>query len=850
MPKAKRIRNCPAYRPPPDAYDEMCTLAGEVRKHWRYLIHSLEGMGPEVMQQRQRDTARMLRGDGATYNVYGDPDGLNRPWVLDPVPLLIGSREWADIEAGLAQRAELLNLVLSDLYGPRNLIRKGLLPPELVYGHQGFLRACAASDGATVARLTLYAVDLARAPDGRIWVIGNRTQVPSGAGYALENRTVMSRLLPSLFRDSHPHRLSTFFRLMRESLLALAPDGREDPRVVILTPGPFNEAYFEHHFLASYLGYTLVEGADLTVMDGRVWLKSVSGREPVDVILRRTDDDFCDPLELRADSRLGVAGLLHAVRQGRVAVANPLGSGILENPGLMAFLPKLARHFFGHELRLPSVATWWCGQQAERDYVLANLDKLVLRHVNRAAGDRPVYGDQLGAAELDAWRDRIRAQPHLYAGQERIMLSSVPTWREAGLEPRPAVIRTYLVARQDTYVVMPGGLTRVGADSQQRVVSNQAGAISKDTWVLASEPEKTESLWPRTPLVAYAAESEKGLPSRAAENLFWLARYAERAEATIRMVRIINTRYNETLQFEDPVCQACLEMLLKGLTRITAAYPGFTGEGGVDRLATPVPEMLDIILNARRPGTLAGNLLAFLKAASAVRNLVSADTRRVLNDIGDELAALGQWTPTDLQSVQEALDRIMTALMAIAGATNESMSRELGWRYVGLGRHIERSLSLATLVRSLLVSAMDSGVEALTTESALSAAESFTLYRRRYYARPQIDIALDVLLLDETNPRSLVFQIEKLERLIGDLPGQGVRPLKTEMRRVIEASGLLRLADAETLAAPEGDMRTRLDALLDRFYQSVSEASAALTDSYFTHLEGPYQLLDAAGEAP
>jgi len=839
-----------AYRPPSGAYDEMCTAEGEVRKHWRYLIDSLGAMGPEVMLQRQRDTARMLRGDGATYSVYGVPGGLNRPWVLDPVPLLIRSREWAGIEAGLAQRAELLNLILGDLYGPRNLLRKGLLPPELVYGHHGFLRACAVNDGLPVPRLTLYAVDLARGPDGQVWVMGNRTQVPSGAGYALENRNVMSRLMPSLFRDSHPHRLSTFFRLMRESLRALAPDGRDDCRVVILTPGPFNETYFEHQSLANYLGYTLVEGPDLMVTDGRVWLKSVRGREPVDVILRRVDGDFCDPLELRADSRLGVAGLLHATRRGRVTVANPLGSGVLENPGLMAFLPRLAKHFFGHDLRLPSVATWWCGQKAERDYVLANLDKLVLRHVNRVPGKAPVRGDQLSVADQASWRDRIRAHPHLYVGQERIAASSVPTWCESGLEPRPAVIRAFLVARQDTYVVMPGGLTRVGANAGDWLVSNQAGAISKDTWVLASEPEKTESLWARTPAVTHAVESKEGLPSRAAENLFWLARYAARAEATIRLIRNINVRYNETLQFADPVCQACLERLLKGLTQLTYTYPGFVGEDNQDQLGYPIPEILDVILNAQRAGTLAGNLGMFLQAASAVVNLVSADTRRVLNDLGDELMDLGQETPSDLQSIQETLDRIMTALMAIAGATHESMSRELGWGYFGLGRRIERALLLASLVRSLLVAETDPGVEALLTESTLLSAESLTLYRRRYYAQPEIETALDLLLLDETNPRSLIFQVNALEELVGELPGQNARPLTSEMRRVIEASGLLRLADAGHLAEIESGVRPHLDGLLARLYQSINEAASALTDTYFTHVEGPYQLLDGGSGPP
>ena len=324
---------CPGYTPPAGAYDEMCTKDGGVRQHWRYLIDSLAAMGPEVLGQRQRDTVRMLRSDGATYNIYGTPDGLNRPWELDPVPLLISSAEWADIEAGLAQRAELLNLLLTDLYGPRTLVRKRLLPAELVYGHPGYLRSCVVTDQRPVPALTLYAADLARGADGVMRVFNDRSQAPSGVGYALENRTVMSRLFPSLFRDSHPHRLATFFRLLRSALAGLAPDGRDNPRVVVMTPGPLNETYFEHLYLANYLDYTLTEGADLTVRDGRVWLKSVTGLEPVDVILRRVDDLFCDPLELRPDSLLGVAGLSEAVRRGQVAVANPLGAGVLQTTG-------------------------------------------------------------------------------------------------------------------------------------------------------------------------------------------------------------------------------------------------------------------------------------------------------------------------------------------------------------------------------------------------------------------------------------------------------------------------------------------------------------------------------------
>ncbi len=834
---------CPAYAKPPTGYDEMCTGRGTVRKHWRYLISALDAMGPEVLQQRQRDTVRMLRSDGATYNVYGVDDGLNRTWQLDPVPLLVSSSEWAGIESGLMQRAELLNLILQDLYGPRSLIRKGLIPPDLVYADSGFQRPCVIAPPGRAPGLTLYAADLVRCVDGHFRVLKDRTQAPSGMGYALENRTVMSRLIPSLFRDSHPHRLAPFFRRLRESLAALAPAaGRDDPRVVIMTPGPHNETYFEHLYLSNYLDYTLIEGANLTVRDGRVWLRSVSGLAPVDVILRRVDDHYCDPLELRPDSLLGVPGLLEVARRGRVTIANPLGAGILESPGLMAFLPRLAKHVLGQELRLPSVATWWCGQPLELDYVLANLPTLVLRPVNRAAGDRPVFGDQLDSAGLAAWRDRIRAQPHLYVGQERLTASSAPTLRDGRLEPHHSILRTFLTAAQGSFVVMPGGLTRVGETLESRVVSNQAGAVSKDTWVLASEPEQIVTLLPQGK-AAYPQVQET-LPGVAAENLFWLARYAERAEDMIRLIRNIHNRRNETLQLADPVYHAALGRLLQGLTHMSMTYPGFTGSGSAARLAEPVAEIIDLITNPQRAGSLAANLAASLNAAYAVRNLVTADARRVFNDIGDELASLAHGGHDDLQFLQDAQDRIITALMAFAGATSESMSRDLGWHFLNLGRRVERALQLIALLRGVLTRRESPEVELLLLESVLAVTESFTLYRRRFRNRPQLEATLDLLLLDETNSRSLVYQLNTARQHLTVLPGQGERPYKKELRLVLESATQLNLANADELAEADGGTRPQLESLLAGLGQRLSETSIALTATYFIHAERPYQLVE------
>lgn len=399
-------------------FDEMLNSTGQVRPHWNDLVLALQTLGIHEVERRHGELSKLLRENGVTYNVYSDPEGNNRPWQLDPVPLLIGGEEWHEIEAGLLERAHLLNLILVDLYGPRNLIRNGLLPFELIYNHGGFFRACDQIRLSGEHQLILYAADLARGLDGRMWVLSDRTQAPSGAGYALENRLAMSRIFPNLYRDIPVQRLDRFFHALRTSLTAIAPNAAENPRIVVMTPGPLNETFFEHAFIASHLGYPLVQGDDLTVRDGFVWLKSLNGLLRVDVILRRVDDSYCDPLELREDSRLGVPGLLEAARRGNVAIANPLGVSLLENPALLPFLPAISQYFLGKPLRLPSAATWWCGQPRELSYVLDNLENLVIKPVSRGSGKASVFGNQLDRKQLAEWRERIKARPSFYVGQE------------------------------------------------------------------------------------------------------------------------------------------------------------------------------------------------------------------------------------------------------------------------------------------------------------------------------------------------------------------------------------------------------------------------------------------------
>ena len=722
-----------------------------------------------------------------------------------------------------------------------------------------------------------------------MWILGDRAQAPSGAGYALENRTALARALPNLFGEVGVHRLSFFFRALQNSVVDLqhqletafriAPNQTDNPQVVVLTPGPLNETYFEHAYLANYLGYTLVQGDDLTVWDGRVWLKSLDGLRPVDIILRRVDDIFCDPLELRQDSRLGIAGLLEAIRHGNVVVINPPGSGVLENPGLMPFLPKIAKRLIGEDLRLPSVATWWCGEPKQRDYVLANLKKLVVKPIHRQPGGRPLFGTELHSTQLDALRDRIKTNPHLYVGQEHIHFSTTPSLIEGKLESRRAILRSFLFAGRDGYTVMPGGLTRCAGEKDKLTISIQDGGVSKDTWVLASEPEPHVSLWQRrtTDVRGPASTSPAGLSSRAAENLFWVGRYAERAEGQARLLRIIldkvkmgkmgletshlgqgppSLRFTETFgEDEREVSElAYLHSMLRSLTGLTSSHPSFVGkdEQSLEN------ELLSIMLDTENTGSLVSTLQALLSAAYAVRDRWSTDTWRVMNGIEDLCAALEKSVPedgdaspkilTDL-ALQEAelasLDQLMIFLAALSGLNAESMTQTIGWMSLDMGRRIERALLLIVLCRSSLVAVQDEWIEDLLLESVLAAAESLITYRSRYRAALHFPTVLELLLLDEDNPRALLYQLKHLQEQICVLPREkiGYR-LSEEEQLILEALTQLQLSNTVDLAerSEHTTQRNGLEKLLVRLAQILVDISDVLTHTYFSHIQRPQQL--------
>ncbi len=663
-----------------------------------------------------------------------------------------------------------------------------------------------------------------------------------------------------MFRDCQVERLARFFHTFRETLRGIAPDHRDNPRVVLLTPGPFNETYFEHAFLAQYLGYALVEGGDLTVRGDRVYLKMLGGLQPVDVILRRLDDDYCDPLELRGDSFLGVPGLVQVVRAGNVAVANPLGSGLVESPALLAFLPALCRRLLGEELRTPSVPTWWCGDPKGRDHVLAHLRRLVVKPTFPAPGREPVFGERLSREQLQDLADRIRARPRDYVGQERLALSTTPVLTGGRLLPRCFLLRAFLAATKDSFTAMPGGLTRVAAGDDALVVSMQQGGGSKDAWVLSEGPVVPFSLLPSAARPVELSRAGGDLPSRAADNLFWLGRYVERAEGFVRLLRGILVRLTEKAGLaEAPE----LPTLLRALTHQGGTYPGFVGEGAEGRLAAPEAELRSLVFDPTRPGGLHGTLTAIRGVARTVRDRISPDTWRTLNrlklgaSVGQDsnpavrrMAGL-ESCPTSagtLSDILDLLEGLLVSLTAFSGLATESMTRGQGWRFLELGRRLERSAHTLSLLRSTLAT-VGMGGEGPLLEAVLEVADSSMTYRRRYLGSLQTAPVLDLLVADETNPRSLAFQLIALAGHVTNLPRDATPPRDSpEHRLVASALGDVRLADLDALALANADgARDRLDDLLARLGGHLPALSDVLTHQFLTHVQAARQLATFAG---
>ncbi len=819
-----------SYAPAIPAMDEMTEPDGSLRGHWRPFVSMLDDLGREELVARWDQARRLIRENGITHNVYDDPDGLARPWSLDLLPLLLPAAEWAATEAALAQRAKLLDLLLADLYGPGTAVAAGLLPPELVYGNPGFLRPCHGIRPPWGRWVHLYGADLARGSDGAFRVLADRTQSPSGAGYSLENRIVLNQLLPTVVAQCNVQRLAPFFIALRQTLTNLAPANRENPRVVLLTPGPYNETYFEHAYLARYLGYALVQGNDLTVRDGMVYLKTLGGLQRVDVILRRVDDAFCDPLELYASSFLGVAGLLQAVRDGTVAIANALGSGFAEGPALLPFLPKLCRHFLGKDLQMPSVQTWWCGDPDDRAHVLQNFDRLVIKPAFPAPGSDPVFGGDLSRAEREALVAQINVRPAAFVAQERVATYQAPVFDHGDVQSRRFVVRAYLTASGDGYVAMPGGLTRVTGSADSLVVSLQKGGGSKDTWVVGDKPVTAVSLLAPVSAAVTLSRSGSDLPSRVADDLFWLGRYVQRADSTARLARSVFNRLSDPNAVESPTVVRILMRELVGST--DAPTPG----------PTAARELAAAVFSSRDAAALGSAARRTHALARILRDRISSDAWRILQSVHGELTSFdGRIDDDGTTLVLDLLNRLVTAFLAFGGMVAESMTHTQSWRFLELGMRIERGLSVARLIRGTLVDVTPD--EPALLDAVLDVADSSLTYRRRYLTRLDATAVADLLLADESNPRAVAYQVRLLDEHLACLPRESNHPQRSpDHQAAIRLRAMLRLEDMAVACRPVAHRRPRLGAVVTDTIDLLATVSETVSRIFFTHAAVTSQL--------
>ena len=789
-------------------FDELRDATGKLRPAWQTFFDYLGESGIQDLRANAETVSRLIQHNGVTYNVFADDQDQTRPWSLNPLPMLIGPAEWRTIRASLSQRAKLLNAILQDTYGDQSLIHEGYLPAALVLGNPGYLRSMQGVKPPGGVYLHVVAFDIARGPDGRWWVIGQRTQSPSGLGYTLENRLVVSRLFPEAYREMRVQHVAASYRRLLDSLRACAPAiAQGAPRFALLTPGPYSETYFEHAYLARYLGLPLVEGADLTVRDDRLFLKTMNGLQPIHGLLRRLDDDFCDPLELRSDSSLGVPGLLQALRAGNVVMANALGTSFLESPAVMGFLPAISEHLLGQPLKMPSLNTWWCGETAAWQDISPDLHTQVIKPTFATSARmnfQPAIGSLLNGEELQKWRDRIDLQPDIYTTQSYLPFSQAPTWQDNRIAPRTAMMRVFAIASPDgEWDLLAGGMTRI-ATVDPHIVSMQSGGSTLDTWVMTDDPVDTYTMLPSREKLPRWNQSQELVSSRSAEHLFWLGRYTERCEQMVRLAKealvLVSTNQQDSL----PALNDAIGSLAQthGLTPV--------GTPGLTRSAAVFGRTLVRHLSQKGNQGFTDHLDLLEHALKAVRDRLPAEHAEITQGMKAMLQA-GQ-TPQAAEpgarargrrgarqhersaiDTIELLDQIGVQMVALVGFQSDRMTRDLGWHMLTAGRLIERLISLSAILTAFFKHAAVYTPRGF--ETILVLFDSSITYRTRYQRHQDIPALLDLIVTDETNPRAFSCILQELARAVGHLPNSDVLlggmpvfdPQEESMLRQVEA---------------------------------------------------------------
>ena len=826
-------------------YDEFLDETGEIRPVWQEMGDLISQRGRAGLDQMRSMVGSFVDNEGITYREIerdGDTGGdeesaVPGPWPLDALPLLISPTDWDVLEAGLVQRTRLLDAVLADLYGPRRALTTGILPPQVVFAHPGYIRAARGIDIPGRHRLFMHGCDVSRAADGSFRVNADRTQAPSGAGYALADRRVVANTIPDIYEQIGPRAASPFAQALRLALIDAAPKAAEDPVVVVLSPGSYSETAFDQAYLASLLGFPLVENADLVVREGKLWMRSLGTLKRVDVVLRRVDADYTDPLDLRADSRLGVVGLVEVLRRGAATVVNTLGSGILESPGLMRFLPDLARLLLDETPLLPTAPMYWGGFDRERSHLLTHLSSLLVKSV---LGGETIVGPTLSAEQQSLLAARIQDAPWQWVGQELPQFSSAPSDHfPGGLSAAGVGMRLFTVSQRESYAPMVGGLGYALAPGAAAYTLKSVAA--KDVWVLSparTEAEVTVSSVEARPETLSVRPRGAGVVSspRVLSDLFWMGRYGERAEQMVRLLTITRERYHEYRHQQYNDASECVPVLLTALGEITGTDTGADGDSA-EMIAVAPTTLWSLTADRRRPGSLAQSVEMLGLAARAVRDQMSNNTWTVLASVDRSVLILSAAPPESKirgdSLMAAAHARTLTGMLALSGVAEESMVHDAGWAMMDTGKRIERGIGLSALLASTMATARDSAPEQTIIESVLVACESSVVYRRRTAGQFTAAAVADLLLLDAENPRSLIYQLERIRANLRSLPGSSgsSRP----ERLVDEISARLRRLDPADLeeVGPDGE-RIELRVLLRAVHSALQELATVITDTHLT----------------
>jgi uncharacterized circularly permuted ATP-grasp superfamily protein/uncharacterized alpha-E superfamily protein len=833
MNSAKPFQLFQNYRTNSSTYDEAVDANGLVRPAFQKLAEQIYPLDFVELQRRWEVARRQISEEGVTYNPHDASGGVSRPWVLDPIPLVIEESDWAALVDGLKQRALLADLVVLDLFGPQTLLQERIVPPEVLYGHPDYFPAYHTLTSSTKRHLQLYAADVVRSPNGQWMATADRTRSPFGLGYILENRLIASRILPSAFRNCNVQRLASFFITLRETLRGLASRHPDNPRIAMWTKGPSSRSYAEDSLLARYLGYTLVEGGDLAVRENRVVVKTLGGLLPVEVLFRRLEDHLADPVELYGTSDSGIPGLLEVIRSGGVSVANALGTAIAESPIIMPFLPGICRHFLNQELRLPSIQSWWCGDASAMQFVLNNFDQVQFRPAFRSNRESVIQTHLMSADEKEAFRKRLLGAPRNFVAEELVTRSTTPVLHQGQLQPWYVAIRTFLVANGGNYDALPGALARVSPNPDSLSHNMSSGERSQDVWVLSQTMVEPVTLLGTNQSALTLKRSGADLTSRAGDNLFWLGRYLERAEQLARLARTtlqVITNEQEQSSAVESLIRACVELGLVPDARESDKITTLSQSS----IGSLIPES---ILDPNNPQSLRSAVSNAIQIASSVRDRISLDALRVMYSVDTLLVRPQKQLMWDASDVLGVLDSAIISFCALAGLSSENMTRTQGWRLLDIGRRIERSMYTSQILKTMLTVHCKKQNDAGVLEAVLQVCDSLMTYRSRYLSNFQFPAVLDLLLTDDSNPRSLGFQLETIVSQLEKLPRNATQAqLPVELRLSMSLSNAVKLADVFELSQVDtrGD-RLSLARLLIRIYEQLPKLANEISGRFLIH---------------